>query len=81
VFDAPVDETAAKLEGFETSGSRGNDESADRSENGVHLPSVQTVVQEVRGSQREREIARMLAGSESETSLRHARELLESSRL
>jgi DNA repair protein RecN (Recombination protein N) len=81
VFDAPVDETAAKLEGPETSGSRGNGESADRSENGGHLPSVQTVVQEVRGSQREREIARMLAGSESETSLRHARELLESSRL
>lgn len=81
VFDAPVDETAAKLEGSETSGSRGNGESADRSENGGHLPSVQTVVQEVRGSQREREIARMLAGSESETSLRHARELLESSRL
>lgn len=45
------------------------------------LPDVWTTVSEVRGEAREREIARMLAGSESETSLSHARELLESSRL
>jgi DNA repair protein RecN (Recombination protein N) len=43
--------------------------------------AIQTIVQEVKGPKREREIARMLAGSESETSLRHARELLQSSRI
>lgn len=42
---------------------------------------VETVVNQVRGGAREREIARMLAGSESKTSLEHARELLRSSRL
>ncbi|PJM76179.1 DNA repair protein RecN [Bifidobacterium simiarum] len=42
---------------------------------------VWTTVSEVRGEEREREIARMLAGSESETSISHARELLDSSRL
>lgn len=40
---------------------------------------VETTVHEVRGIDREKEIARMLAGSESETSLDHARELLKSS--
>ncbi|NEG96030.1 DNA repair protein RecN [Bifidobacterium sp. SMB2] len=40
-----------------------------------------TTVTEVRDDAREREIARMLAGSESKTSLVHARELLESSAL
>ncbi|RBP99522.1 DNA repair protein RecN [Bifidobacterium xylocopae] len=43
--------------------------------------STTTSVSEVAGEGREREIARMLAGSESETSLRHARELLDASRL
>ena len=42
---------------------------------------VATTVHEVRGADREREIARMLSGSESETSLDHARELLAESRL
>lgn len=42
---------------------------------------VETSVGRVTGGDREREIARMLAGSESATSLDHARELLESSRL
>lgn len=40
-----------------------------------------TTVREVHGEEREREIARMLSGSESETSLEHARELLADSRL
>ena len=43
--------------------------------------AVETLVHQVEGEDREREIARMLAGSESTTSLRHARELLSSSRL
>ena len=43
--------------------------------------AVATAVHEVRGADREREIARMLSGSESETSLDHARELLAESRL
>lgn len=42
---------------------------------------VETVISQVSGESRQREIARMLAGSESETSLEHARELLDSSRL
>ncbi len=41
--------------------------------------STHTSVHEVSGDDRVREIARMLAGSESETSLDHARELLEQS--
>ncbi|MBH9984602.1 DNA repair protein RecN [Bifidobacterium asteroides] len=43
--------------------------------------AVETLVRQVEGEDREREIARMLAGSESTTSLKHARELLASSRL
>ena len=43
--------------------------------------AVETLVRQVEGEDREREIARMLAGSESTTSLKHARELLTSSRL
>ena len=43
--------------------------------------AVETLVHQVEGEDREREIARMLAGSESATSLKHARELLSSSRL
>ena len=43
--------------------------------------AVETLVRQVEGEEREREIARMLAGSESTTSLKHARELLSSSRL
>ncbi|MBI0048155.1 DNA repair protein RecN [Bifidobacterium choladohabitans] len=43
--------------------------------------AVETLVRQVEGEDREREIARMLAGSESTTSLKHARELLSSSRL
>ena len=43
--------------------------------------AVETLVHQVEGEDREREIARMLAGSESTTSLKHARELLSSSRL
>ena len=43
--------------------------------------TVETLVRQVEGKDREREIARMLAGSESTTSLKHARELLSSSRL
>ncbi len=43
--------------------------------------AVETLVHQVEGKDREREIARMLAGSESTTSLKHARELLSSSRL
>lgn len=46
----------------------------------VEQGSTQTSVDEVSGASREKEIARMLAGSESTTSLRHARELLESSK-
>lgn len=42
---------------------------------------VSAVVGQVMGESRVHEIARMLSGSESETSLDHARELLESSRL
>ncbi|WP_415458363.1 DNA repair protein RecN [Bifidobacterium sp.] len=38
---------------------------------------IETIVNKVEGESREHEIARMLAGSESTTSLRHARELLE----
>lgn len=45
------------------------------------IQEIQTVVERVEGLEREREIARMLAGSESETSLSHARELLQSSRI
>lgn len=41
----------------------------------------QTTVVQVDGENREREIARMLSGSESDTSLEHARELLSSSTL
>ena len=44
-------------------------------------PSVATEVSEVSGEDRVTEIARMLAGSKSATSLDHARELLESSRI
>ena len=43
--------------------------------------AVETLVRQVEGEDREREIARMLAGSESTTSLKHAQELLASSRL
>ncbi|BDR54749.1 DNA repair protein RecN [Bombiscardovia apis] len=43
--------------------------------------ATNTSVEEVSEAKREQEIARMLAGSESDTSLQHARELLESSRL
>ena len=43
--------------------------------------AVETLVRQVEGEDREREIARMLAGSESTTSLKHARELLSSSRI
>ncbi|MBW3087788.1 DNA repair protein RecN [Bifidobacterium sp. 82T24] len=49
--------------------------------NGGEDDGATTTVTEVRGDAREREIARMLAGSESETSLVHARELLKSSTL
>ncbi|AKV55297.1 DNA repair protein RecN [Bifidobacterium actinocoloniiforme DSM 22766] len=42
---------------------------------------VQTQVRQVDGGDREQEIARMLAGSESRTSIQHARELLAASRL
>ncbi|MCI1661105.1 DNA repair protein RecN [Bifidobacterium psychraerophilum] len=48
---------------------------------GDQVQGIETIVEEVQGVEREREIARMLAGSESETSLRHARELLQSSRI
>lgn len=41
-------------------------------------PSVRTQICEVSGSEREKEIARMLSGSVSETSIKHARELLNS---
>ncbi|WEV71791.1 DNA repair protein RecN [Bifidobacterium sp. ESL0790] len=44
-------------------------------------PMVETTVTEVTGEPRVHEIARMLSGSESETSLDHARELLDSSKL
>ena len=40
-----------------------------------------TTVREVSGGERVREIARMLAGSESKTSLEHARELLHESEI
>ena len=52
--------------------SKGGDPSAD---------GVSTTVHEVREEERVAEIARMLSGSESETSLDHARELLAESRL
>lgn len=52
--------------------SKGGDPSAD---------GVSTTVREVREEERVAEIARMLSGSESETSLDHARELLAESRL
>ena len=52
--------------------SKGGDPSAD---------GVATTVHEVREEERVAEIARMLSGSESETSLDHARELLAESRL
>ena len=52
--------------------SKGGDPSAD---------SVSTTVHEVREEERVAEIARMLSGSESETSLDHARELLAESHL
>ena len=52
--------------------SKGGDPSAD---------GVSTTVHEVREEERVAEIARMLSGSESETSLDHARELLSESRL
>ncbi|MCH4209223.1 DNA repair protein RecN [Bifidobacterium sp.] len=42
-------------------------------------PTISTGVREVRGEERIREIARMLSGSESHTSLDHARELLAAS--
>ena len=42
------------------------------------VPSATTISQ-VRGDERVHEIARMLSGSESETSLEHAEELLKSS--
>ncbi|MFT8703834.1 DNA repair protein RecN [Bifidobacterium aquikefiricola] len=42
---------------------------------------VETEVTMVEGDSRQHEIARMLAGSESATSLRHAQELLEASRI
>lgn len=44
-------------------------------------PTVETTVTEVTGEPRVHEIARMLSGSESVTSLDHARELLDSSKL
>lgn len=43
--------------------------------------AVSTAVQRAEGEDRVREVARMLSGSESETSLDHARELLAQSRL
>ena len=45
------------------------------------LEGVSTTVTPVEGEEREREIARMLSGSESKASLGHARELLSESRL
>ena len=42
----------------------------------VHRDGAETSIASVRGSDREREIARMLAGSITDTSLAHARELL-----
>ncbi|NMN01701.1 DNA repair protein RecN [Bifidobacterium panos] len=47
----------------------------------VVTKSDETTVSEVRGEERVGEIARMLAGSESQTSLEHARELLAESKL
>ena len=41
--------------------------------------SIATTISQVRGDERVHEIARMLSGSESETSLEHAEELLKSS--
>ena len=41
--------------------------------------SIATTINQVRGEARVHEIARMLSGSESETSLEHAEELLKSS--
>jgi DNA repair protein RecN (Recombination protein N) len=48
---------------------------------GASDDSIETSVSEVRDSAREAEIARMLSGSDSETSVRHAHELLEQSTL
>lgn len=47
----------------------------------VDQDGAETQIHEVHGDEREQEIARMLAGSESKTSLQHARELLASSSL
>ncbi|WEV41394.1 DNA repair protein RecN [Bifidobacterium sp. ESL0682] len=51
------------------------------SENSGSKATVETTVNEVTGDARIHEIARMLSGSESATSLSHAKELLDSSRL
>lgn len=53
-------------------------ESASDGAGGSH---IETVVNRVEGDSRQHEIARMLAGSESATSLRHAHELLNASRM
>ncbi|NEG70252.1 DNA repair protein RecN [Bifidobacterium choloepi] len=52
-----------------------------RSDDSVTLPATETTVQAVDGDDRVREIARMLSGTESSTSRKHARELLASSTL
>ena len=48
--------------------------------NSACIQSVATTVTKLEGAVREQEIARMLAGSESQTSLEHAHELLTNSR-
>ena len=54
---------------------------SEASDGDVSSPAVSTTVTQVQGEERVREIARMLSGSESEASLDHARELLDSSTL
>jgi DNA repair protein RecN (Recombination protein N) len=46
-------------------------------EKGSKRDSVYVTVREVSGQERQREIARMLSGKVTETSLRHAREIME----
>jgi DNA repair protein RecN (Recombination protein N) len=56
-------------------------EKAERAEGPAAEARVETQVSRVEGTARETEIARMLSGSDSETSLKHARELLKESTL
>ena len=55
-------------------------ENGDNSENSSFAKVANTSVIELNDLMREQEIARMLDGSESKTSLEHARELLNASR-